>query len=478
MLRTLLIATCPFLALCGYNRVGAAKYATPESDKDLTIPSVSAYDAAVENLDVRAVMKDLEELMTNSQDWWPADYGHYGPFFIRLAWHCSGTYRDSDGRGGCGGGRQRFEPERSWPDNTNLDKARALVWPIKQKHGDALSWGDLFTLAGTTAIGSMGGPVYKVCTGRIDAQDGTESLDFGPTKEQEKVAPCEINGLCDAPLGASTVGLIYVNPEGPVAKGSDGQYAPDPDPAKSAKNIREVFARMGFSVRETMALIGGGHAFGKTHGACPDGAGDAPNWPGNCGSGSGKDTFTSGFEGAWTLNPTKFDNTFFKDLLRLKWEKHKGPGGHWQWRVQESINEKDNVALSKLMRLTSDIALLHDDEFKKIVTEYATDHQTFSDDFAKAWFKLTTDGGRWSRKGTCIQGSKIEYSRLTMRNDDLSESTQQDSISELSPSAAVFGLGAAAGVLGAVMTLVVARRLHRSGSKVEEEEAESLIIAQ
>lgn len=388
---------------------------TPPNDVAF-VPDVRSYDAALEALDATALMGDLRVLMTNSQDCWPADYGNYGPLFIRLAWHCSGSYRQTDRKGGCGGGRQRFEPERSWADNTNLDKARALLWPIKEKYGDALSWGDLFILAGTAAISNMGGPVGNICFGRTDSPDGTDSLDLGPSPQQEKEAPCgDVNGKCKKPLGSTTVGLIYLNPEGPIVQRSDGNWTPDPNPAASAHDVRDSFKRMGMNDTETVALIGGGHAFGKTHGACPAGPGPSPlenvtnPWPGNCGTGKGKDAFTSGFEGPWTTNPTKWDNEFFRVLRNSTWEKHLGPGGHWQWKIKDASGP-----LAGVMRLTSDVALLHDSKYVQIVNEFADDPAAFSDAFAAAWYKLTTNGAAWSGKNFCLSGGSIPI----MKSDD------------------------------------------------------------
>jgi len=357
---------------------------------------------AIAEVDYKEVMKDLTTLMTDSQESWPADYGHYGPLFVRLAWHNAGSYRSSDGRGGADGARQRFEPERSWADNTNLDKARALLWPIKEKYGQGLSWGDLIVLSGNAAIESMGGPVFGFCGGRIDAADGSESAKLGPTLEQEILMPCEVNGECDIPLGADTIGLIYVNPEGHMGI---------PDPAESANDIREVFGRMNMDDYETVALIGGGHAFGKAHGACPDGPGPSPiedpanSWPGLCGTGKGEDTYTSGFELPFTRNPTQWDNEYFQNLINYEWEKHIGPGNHNQW-FPNTRNESPPSAISAdgthnqtIGLLTSDVALMWEDEkYKTIVREFAEDMGAFDRAFEQAWYKLTTrDMGPISR---------------------------------------------------------------------------------
>ncbi|KAF1783187.1 Peroxidase [Phytophthora cactorum] len=347
---------CPF----GYDSVAAVH----QVDRQISSELYDAHSCGV--IDYELVKEDLLHLMTDSQDFWPADFGHYGGLFIRLAWHCNGSYRRADGRGGCDGGRIRFNPERSWADNTNLDKALDLLEPIKLKYGDALSWGDLIVLSGNVAIESMGGPVLGFCGGRRDDADGTSSLQLGPTPEQESVAPCAVDGQCKEPLGPTTMGLIYVNPEGPMG---------NPDPVGSVVDVRDTFERMGMNDRETVALIGGGHAFGKTHGACPTGPGPDPTqdplnpWPGTCGEGAlkgkGNNTFTSGFEGAWSFTPTKWGNGYFKGLTNFEWEKFDGPGGHVQWRPVPDTTPPVRM-------LTADIALLHDASYHNISLEFAT----------------------------------------------------------------------------------------------------------
>ena len=359
------------------------------------VPSREDYNKALKGLSVEAVLADIVDLLTQSERCWPADKFRssvigqsYGGLFVRLAWHCSGSFRSTDGAGGCGGGRQRFQPESSWEDNTNLDKARALLWPVKQKYGDALSWGDLFVLAGTGAILHMGGPVTEVCVGRIDEADGSASAPLGPGAEQP---PCPTPGNCPAPIGAAVVGLIYVNPEG---------FLGEPEPERTAGHIREIFSRMGMNDTETVALIGGGHAFGKSHGACPLGAGPTPAeqplnpWPGNCGTGKGRDTFTSGIEGPWTTDPFKWDNEFFQLLAKYgrDYRVYRGPGGKWQWRIPQRPD---------LMMLTTDVALTYDGNYNSIVGAFAEDLGYLDAHFAAAWEKLTTNGGFWAEEAKC-----------------------------------------------------------------------------
>jgi catalase (peroxidase I) len=369
------------------------------------VPTAPEYDEALQELDLDAVKADLAKLLTASQDWWPADYGNYGPFFMRLAWHASGSYRKTDGKGGAAGGRQRFNPEASWEDNDNLDKARALLAPIKRKYGIGLSWGDLIVLAGTTAGREMCAPLTTFCAGRVDDPDGSKSLPLGPSPLQQKVAPCAgpKNGLCqDSPnetsLAPTTVGLIYVNPEGVLG---------EPDPKKSVAEIRTTFEKMGHDDRATVALIGGGHAFGKAHGACSrkDAAGVSPMdayastpqkcpWTGGCGTGKGKDTFTSGLEGPWTTTPTLWGNEYFKMLIDHDWEKWMGPGGKWQWRLK---NDPSNPR----MRLTTDMALLYDKTYRSIAEEFARNLTALDEEFDKAWHHLTHNGGTWSKNKKC-----------------------------------------------------------------------------
>lgn len=347
------------------------------------------YGAAVDKMNFDDVRADLKALMGDSQQFYPADYNNYGPFFIRLAWHCAGSYRISDGRGGCNGGRIRFNPELSWDDNANLNHALRLLWPIKMKYGEGLSWGDLIVLSGDTAIEHMGGPILGFCAGRIDSVDGSESHLLGPNEEQVEITPCEVDGDCKSPLGPTTLQLIYVNPEGPMGK---------PDKAGSAPQIRDTFQRMAMNDTETVALVGGGHAFGKTHGSCDKGAGPSPledpanPYPGLCGP--FPERFTSGFEGPWTSNPINWDNEYFHNLLNYEWEVHTGPGGHKQWKSAEAP-KAPNVQLDgtqDLMMLTADLALVTDPEYKKIVETFAKDQAALDTAFSHAWYKLMTRG--------------------------------------------------------------------------------------
>jgi len=334
--------------------------------------------------------------MTDSQEWWPADYGHYGPFFIRMTWHAAGTYRSTDGRGGGGTGAQRFAPLNSWPDNGNLDKARRLLWPIKQKYGKKISWADLLILAGNVAIESMGGKTFGFSGGRPDIWGPEEDISWGVEKEWLENRRYKGDRELDNPLAAVQMGLIYVNPEGP-----DG----NPDPKASAKDIRETFGRMAMNDEETVALVAGGHTFGKAHGAAPDSnVGSEPEgaaiedmgfgWNNSYGSGKGRDTITSGIEGAWTTNPTKWDNGYFDLLLGYDWELTKSPAGAHIWHA---VNQKDehmapDVEDSSIkvptMMTTADIAMIEDPEYKKVSVRFHENPSEFADAFARAWFKL------------------------------------------------------------------------------------------
>jgi len=341
--------------------------------------------------------------------------------FVRLAWHCSGSWREVDNTGGCGGGRQRFAPESSWDDNTNLDKARGLLHPIKLKYGDALSWGDLFAAAGTTALQSMGAPLTRKCYGRVDDTDGAKSDLLGPSASQEEKNPChpststEGNYGCEKPLGAITVGLIYLNPEGVVTNSSG---IADPDPSKLVDDVIDTFARMGHNDEHTVALIGGGHAIGKCHGACASGPGTNPSetykadttampWMGACDNGidlpgKGSNAFTAGFEGPWTKTPTTWSNSFFTDLRDLDWEVFTGPGGHAQWRVKNPGEGEEG-----LMRLTSDMTLKTHPAYKTFADEFANDMAKFNHAFDVAWDLLTVvnGAGTWSSAAKCDDGS-------------------------------------------------------------------------
>ena len=354
------------------------------------------YRSEFKNIDYDGLKKDLNDLMTDSQDWWPADYGHYGPFFIRMTWHAAGTYRSTDGRGGGGTGAQRFAPLNSWPDNGNLDKARRLLWPIKQKYGKKISWADLLILAGNVAIESMGGITFGFSGGRPDIWGPEEDVSWGLEKEWLENKRYKGDRELDNPLAAVQMGLIYVNPEGP-----DG----NPDPKASAKDIRETFGRMAMNDEETVALVAGGHTFGKAHGAAPDSHVEAEpegaavenmgfGWNSSFGSGKGRDTITSGIEGAWTANPTQWDNGYFDLLLGYNWELTKSPAGANIWHAVNQTNDhmapdaEDSSIKVPTMMTTADIAMIEDPEYKKISVRFHENPSEFADAFARAWFKL------------------------------------------------------------------------------------------
>lgn len=355
------------------------------------------YSEEFKSLDLAAVKKDIVDLMTDSKEWWPADYGHYGPFFIRMAWHSAGTYRIADGRGGGGTGMQRFAPLNSWPDNTNLDKARLLLWPVKQKYGRKLSWADLMILAGNCALESMGFKTFGFAGGRADMWEPEEDIYWGPEKEWLDDKRYEEGRKLENPLGAVQMGLIYVNPEGPNG---------NPDPIAAAKDIRETFGRMAMNDEETVALIAGGHTFGKTHGAGdaahvgaePAAAGIAEQsmgWTSSYGSGKGGDTITSGLEGAWTTTPTQWSNNFFENLFGYEWELTKSPAGAQQWQPKGGAgaglvpDAHDPAKKHAPFMLTTDLALRMDPEYEKISRRFHENPEQFADAFARAWFKLT-----------------------------------------------------------------------------------------
>ena len=355
------------------------------------------YAEAFNSLDLKALKKDLKALMTDSQEWWPADYGHYGPFFIRMAWHSAGTYRTSDGRGGGGAGMQRFAPLNSWPDNVNLDKARRLLWPIKQKYGKKISWADLMILTGNVALEDMGLKTFGFGGGRADVWEPDETY-WGA--EAEWLADNRYSGDRDLedPLAAVQMGLIYVNPEGPNG---------NPDPLLSARDIRETFARMAMDDEETVALIAGGHTFGKTHGAAdpskyvgaePEGAAIEEmglGWKNTFGTGNGAQTISSGLEGAWNATPTKWDNLYFKTLFAYEWQQTKSPAGATQWIPKDGAasgtvpDAHDSTKSHAPVMLTSDLALRVDPAYEKISRDFLANPDKLADAFARAWFKLT-----------------------------------------------------------------------------------------
>jgi catalase-peroxidase len=365
------------------------------------------YAAEFKTLDLDAVIKDLHAVMTDSQPWWPADYGHYGPFFIRMAWHSAGTYRTGDGRGGAGAGAQRFAPLNSWPDNVSLDKARRLIWPIKQKYGRKISWADLIVLAGNVALESMGFKTFGFAGGREDIWEPEENVYWG--SEGKWLGDERYSGdrQLENPLAAVQMGLIYVNPEGPNGK---------PDPVAAARDIRETFSRMAMNDEETVALIAGGHTFGKAHGAAdpikyvgrePEGAGieeQGIGWKNSFGSGHGVHTISSGLEGAWTATPIKWDNSFFETLFGHEWELTKSPAGAFQWKPKngaaaDTVPDAHDPKMKHAPNmLTTDLSLRMDPAYEKISRRFLDHPQEFADAFSKAWFKLThRDMGPLSR---------------------------------------------------------------------------------
>jgi catalase-peroxidase len=369
-------------------------------NSDLSDPMEKGFDYAKEfkTLDLKVVKEDIFKLMTTSQDWWPADYGHYGPFFIRMAWHSAGTYRISDGRGGGGSGQQRFAPLNSWPDNANLDKARLLLWPVKKKYGKKLSWADLMILAGNCALESMGFKTFGFGGGRPDVWEPEEDVYWG--SETEWLGDKRYSGdrELENPLGAVQMGLIYVNPEGPNGK---------PDPLASARDIRETFGRMAMNDEETVALIAGGHTFGKTHGAAdpvkyvgrePAGASieeQSLGWKNTFGKGNGGDTITSGLEGAWTTTPITWSNNYFENLFGYEWELSKSPAGAYQWKPKDGAGANtvpdahDPSKRHAPTMLTTDLALRVDPAYEKVSRKFYENPEALADAFARAWFKLT-----------------------------------------------------------------------------------------
>jgi catalase-peroxidase len=364
------------------------------------------YAAAFKKLDLEAVKKDLAKLMTDSQDWWPADYGHYGPLFIRMAWHSAGTYRVHDGRGGAGYGTLRFAPLNSWPDNANLDKARRLLWPIKKKYGNSLSWADLMVLTGNVALETMGFKTFGFAGGRVDVWEPQEDIYWGPESEWLGDKRYQGDRELEKPLAAVQMGLIYVNPEGPNGK---------PDPLAAARDIRETFARMAMNDEETAALIAGGHTFGKAHGAAsashvgaePEGAPLEQmglGWKNSFGTGRGGDTITSGLEGAWTSTPTRWSNSYIVNLWTYDWVLTKSPAGAHQWTPKHGAasntvpDAHDPAKRHAPMMFTTDIALREDPIYAKITKRWLEHPEEFADAFARAWYKLThRDMGPYSR---------------------------------------------------------------------------------
>lgn len=375
------------------------------------------YASEFKKINLKTLAKDVDAIMTDSQDWWPADYGHYGPFFIRMAWHSAGTYREYDGRGGAGSGSQRFAPLNSWPDNGNLDKARRLLWPIKQKYGRKLSWADLMIFAGNRALETMGFKTFGFAGGREDIWEPEQDIYWGPETEWLGDERYTGNRVLEKPLGAVQMGLIYVNPEGPNG---------NPDPLASAKDIRETFARMAMNDEETVALTAGGHTFGKAHGASdpdkyvgrePEGATMAEQglgWKQSFRQGRADQMTTSGIEGAWTANPTQWDNGYFDALLNNEWELTKSPAGANQWKIRgrkgpKAPNASDPKKTAPLMMTTADMAMKMDKKYLRISKRFHKNPDQFADAFARAWFKLThRDMGPLAR----YQGSMVPKEEL------------------------------------------------------------------
>ena len=412
-------AKCPFAGDVGKNTVAGApsnadwwpnqlklNVLHQHSSKSDPMGEAFNYAEAFKSLDLDAVVKDLHAVMTDSQDWWPADFGHYGPLFIRMAWHSAGTYRISDGRGGGGTGNQRFAPLNSWPDNVNLDKARRLLWPVKQKYGNKLSWADLMILAGNVALESMGFKTFGFAGGRPDVWEPEEDIYWGSENKWLDDKRYSGDRSLENPLGAVQMGLLYVNPEGPNG---------NPDPVAAARDIRETFARMAMNDEETVALIAGGHTFGKTHGAGdaalvgpePEAAGieeQGLGWKSSFGNGKGGDTISSGLEVTWTTTPTKWSNNFFWNLFGYEWELTKSPAGAHQWTPKHGMgagsvpDAHDPSKRNAPAMLTTDLSLRFDPAYEKIARRFHENPDQFADAFARAWFKLThRDMGPLSR---------------------------------------------------------------------------------
>ena len=403
-------AKCPFVGNVAKNTVAGSRSNTNWWPEQLNLKILHQhsylsdpmdksfnYAQAFKSLDLDAVVQDLTALMTDSQEWWPADYGHYGPFFVRMAWHAAGTYRIYDGRGGAGTGSQRFAPTNSWPDNGNLDKARRLLWPIKQKYGRKISWADLIVLTGNVAMDSMGFKTFGFAGGRADIWEPEDDIYWGPETTWLGNARYKGDRQLDQPLGAVQMGLIYVNPQGP-----DG----NPDPLASARDIRETFARMAMNDEETVALTAGGHTFGKSHGAAPEShKGPEPEaagietqgfgWMSNFGTGKGVHAITSGIEGAWTATPTTWDNSYFDTLLGFEWELTKSPAGAHQWIPKNGAGANsvpdahDPTKRHAPVMTTADMAMRMDPEYEKISRHYHANPAELADAFARAWYKLT-----------------------------------------------------------------------------------------